>query len=338
MEHQEKIGQFKKEYDTLKPKAVQLERELTHQLDKILGDAEISLGVPMQSRIKTWDSLAKKLNDPADRFKNVKSIGTIQDIVGFRVILLFARDVEKACTLIRNHLTIHREYDPKDKLKDDQFGYASIHFVVKLPDSWLATPSCKGLEDILAEIQIRTVAQHTWAAASHVLQYKNEGNIPRELRRAIHRVSAMLELVDLEFERVLAERDAYRTAADVSNVDDMLNVDLLAETMDMFLPEGNRIQGEEYSDLLRELKRFGIDTLSGLRELITNYLEKVLDDDASEVEKVRDSIAHEEYILGVSMQRIEKGAFYSHTGLVERMLFYAYPEKYAKLKTRSLDF
>lgn len=60
------------------------------------------------------------------------------------------------------------------------------------------------MSGLKAEVQVRTVTQHVWAAASHVLQYKQEASVPLPVRRSIYRVSALLETVDLEFERVLS--------------------------------------------------------------------------------------------------------------------------------------
>jgi ppGpp synthetase/RelA/SpoT-type nucleotidyltranferase len=59
------------------------------------------------------------------------------------------------------------------------------------------------------ELQLRTLAQHIWAVASHKLQYKREASVPVPIRRSINRVSALLEMVDLEFDRVLLEREQY---------------------------------------------------------------------------------------------------------------------------------
>jgi putative GTP pyrophosphokinase len=50
-----------------------------------------------------------------------------------------------------------------------------------------------------AEIQLRSVLQHAWAAIDHKLRYKREQDAPRELKRALSRLSALLELGDKEF-------------------------------------------------------------------------------------------------------------------------------------------
>src|SRR5690606_25945786 len=102
-------------------------------------------------------------------------------------------------------------------------------------------------------------AQHTWAVASPKLQYKHEEGVPPPIRRTIHRVSALLETVDLEFERVLEERGSYIAAA-ADNVDlgELLNVDLLKATLSEILPEKNRVDNEPYADLLVDLLKFKV--------------------------------------------------------------------------------
>ena len=70
----------------------------------------------------------------------------------------------------------------------------------------------------------------------HTLQYKQEDSVPAPMRRAIHRVSALLEVVDLEFERLLKERESYRSDSGPINTDAILNVDLLEHLLDALLP------------------------------------------------------------------------------------------------------
>ena len=78
-----------------------------------------------------------------------------------------------------------------------------------MPDDWLNVPTFREFKGLRAELQIRTLAQQLWAAASHKLQYKRESSVPYPIRRSIHRVAALLETVDLELERVLSERDPH---------------------------------------------------------------------------------------------------------------------------------
>jgi hypothetical protein len=72
-----------------------------------------------------------------------------------------------------------------------------------------------------AEIQVRSILQHSWASISHGLDYKTDEAVPEEVRRQLFRVAALLETGDELFDdfraRVEALKSTYR--ADVSRDD-----------------------------------------------------------------------------------------------------------------------
>jgi hypothetical protein len=60
-----------------------------------------------------------------------------------------------------------------------------------------------------AEIQIRTILQHAWAEIEHDLGYKTTLAVPRAARRQFSMLAGLLELADLEFERLATQLEAY---------------------------------------------------------------------------------------------------------------------------------
>ena len=86
----------------------------------------------------------------------------------------------------------------------------------------------------------------------------------------------LLETVDLEFERVLTERDKYKeniaTNSPIENDEEKLNVDLLCEILRNYFPE---IRDSDntfgYSDLLNELYLLKFDTVDKLSSLVNQY-------------------------------------------------------------------
>jgi ppGpp synthetase/RelA/SpoT-type nucleotidyltranferase len=159
------------------------------------------------------------------------------------IILHSQRGVPLVCDLLDGHFTVV-EHHETDKLEADRFGYASTHYVVALPDAWLAVPTLASMGGLRAELQIRTTAQHIWAAASHVFQYKHESSVPFPVRRPLHRVAALLETVDSEFDRVLEQRDIYRKSIGPYSPTEELNVDLLEHILDEYLPKANKERDE----------------------------------------------------------------------------------------------
>lgn len=327
------LAELEREYRALTPVAGSLCVELASQLNRLLDNEGITLGFPIQYRVKQWDSLSEKFQRVS---LQVRSIKDVQDLVGLRLILLYRRDVEKVCHLISDNFTVVRQYDTQERLKEDQFGYSSIHFVVELPETWLAVPTLAPLGGLRAEIQVRTLAQHIWAEASHSLQYKRETNVPPLILRTIYRVSALLETVDLEFERVLEQRESYRAEADISGTEDKLNVDLLEKTLDSMLPQENKKDDEDYSDLLKDLTQFGVETQQQLRNLIQQYLAQALKADRDIVNRKSKALSAGKVISGTTPERIQKGVFYTHVGLIREILSDVFGTKWSEYQREKL--
>jgi ppGpp synthetase/RelA/SpoT-type nucleotidyltranferase len=307
-------NKFSEEYQKNFEGLNRLRLAIVEQLSSILQRHHISLAIPVESRVKSLVSISEKVDRKRKAFV---SIFEFDDVVGVRVILLFNRDVKKAKSLIEKTFDVCSSEDTSDRLGEVQFGYQSQHYVVKLPKVWLDVPTFVGLGDMKVELQVRTLAQHIWATASHKLQYKQEASVPPPLRRAIHRVSALLETVDLEFERVLSSRDEYIDLnSQLSNFDKPINVESLKTLMDDILPAENFREPEEYSDLVQQLLSLGIDSVDRLKDILTSHYDWVEKFDSEKVEEKSLS----GHFFGTSEERIKKGVFLTHVGWVRKAL------------------
>lgn len=302
------LGALRGEYQDLQLSAERLRLALLHEMESLLGTA--TLAVPIESRVKSWESIEERLKrKPIDLAK----LSDLDDLVGLRIILLFRRDLEEALSKIKLTFDVVSIEDKASTLAHEQFGYQSHHYVVRMPDNWLSVPSLAGLGDLKAEIQIRTMAQHIWAAASHKLQYKQQESVPPPLMRTIYRVSALLETVDLEFERVLDQRGTYAEEIVKVSSDEVLNVDLLVSILKEMLPVDNFIaEHEEFAEILGDLAYFNVRTASELRELLRETKPKILEADAAR--------ALQERKLKPDNPRYSKGVFFSWSGLVRNAL------------------
>jgi putative GTP pyrophosphokinase len=330
---------LKASYDAVQPVASRFAKRLAEQIDEILTSNLISLAVPLEFRVKSWTSLLEK----AER-RNLETtdVAQIDDLVGIRIILLFKRDVSTAIALVANTLEITSSEDATDKLGTQSFGYQSIHLQVRLPHQWRQVPTLKEFQDLRAEVQVRTAAQHIWAAASHLLQYKKEASVPNQILRSVNRVAALLETVDLEFERALAERADYEqraraslAARDQRLTDEKLNVDLLRKILDEYLPKKNRVVDEEYEVLLSDLEKLGFGSVGALTHLIEGNLEAVLAAETELAKLQKDQLSSrrgdEEIVLRIPgyTYRIENtrdGVVLAHAAMVRFMLDRATPD------------
>ncbi len=303
------------EYESLRPFGVRLMSSVKEEMAKIFHDEKITLAFPIQARLKEWSSIEQKSS--SGRFKINKTITELQDLVGFRIILLFLSDIDKVLNLFKDSFSVERNYYTQDRLKSDQFGYSSLHIIAKIPTEWMKVPSFKGLDNISFEIQVRTLSQHMWAEVSNIFQYKQEENTPKELLRSIGRLSALLETVDLEFERLTNLREDYinNIPSEPSKKTDIeLNVDVLAETMDKMLPENNKAFDEDYAGLLHDLKQRKIIKLNKFIDFINENLDFATQEDKEFVARIINEGR------SYNSSRLIKGVYFNHSGLIRMML------------------
>jgi ppGpp synthetase/RelA/SpoT-type nucleotidyltranferase len=319
------LHQLHDEYRKLEPLATDFGAEVVRQLNELLQQEKISLAVPIEFRVKTWLSIAEKLER---KELMITSLDELPDLIGVRAILLFRRDVETVCTVIQKGFTILSREDTIKRLGESQFGYSSMHYIIQIPKGWLSVPSLARFDGLKAELQIRTVAQHLWAATSHVLQYKQEQNVPPPVRRAIYRVSALLETIDLEFERVLIDRENYRQSVGPRSTQETLNVDLLAKVLSNVLPPDNRAATENFAQLLSELFAFGISTPEALTKILTKHKAAVLRmNRARATEELADKTLTPEMT-----QRVKRGVFFTWVGLVRTSLDIEFGEQWRRFQ------
>lgn len=299
-------------YPRLAADAERMCQEIHRQLEKVIKEERIDLGFPLQYRVKTLESVRRKL----ESFSQIKSIAEMQDITGIRITLIFQRDIKRVVDKLNALFNVQRQYNTLDRMREDQFGYSSTHLIVKISEDWLHLPTFFGLTDTTMEIQVRTLAQHTWAMSSHVLQYKRTESVPKTLRRSINRIAALLETVDLELERLLTEQANYIKDLDVLK-DDELNVDSLEVVMDELYPAISKDKNEQYDQLMPELIDAGLNTISKVRNFIISTREDALLRDKERIKEVRAELKEGKSIgIPITSEDLDKGVFYVHTGLL----------------------
>ena len=154
------------------------------------------------------DFLNELLKEEQGQIKNLTYLKTehlgTSDIDRKAIFDLYCENERGEKFIIKNFPVFYNK-TPEETMNVDQFGYSSPHYYSRLPKNWLNHPIYFKLEDFIIEMQIRTLAQHIWAAASRNLQYRKEEDVPREVRREIHSIAAILEEVDSAFENILSK-------------------------------------------------------------------------------------------------------------------------------------
>lgn len=161
-------------------------------------------------RVKSFNSYYKKLlRLKQDEIAKSKSLVYLTDMMGIRMICAFLEDINLGLEQIKSIFEI-KEIEVKGaEKKFSEFGYESIHVLIKIPDECIPPleNEYKDLlpitDEIVCEIQIRTILQDAWAEVEHELIYKTEFNpfdIP--LRRKLASLNASLTLADITFQEI----------------------------------------------------------------------------------------------------------------------------------------
>ncbi|GMA58010.1 ppGpp synthetase/RelA/SpoT-type nucleotidyltransferase [Alicyclobacillus sacchari] len=285
---------------------------LSRELSQLVDNQGVKLAVPIHFRVKTWDSIVEKYQR-----RNITefSLDQISDLVGLRIVVMFSSDIKPVLDSISQSLVVTQVEDTSSRLDESQFGYGSVHLLVSLPDHWTDVPTNVRFKGLSAEVQLRTMSQHTWAAASHSLQYKHEQDVPRELRRSMTRIAALLEIVDTEYERLLHEREQY--LQQISLEQSQLNVDTLRLLTNEYLPQRNEDSPEDYSELLEQVLFMGIRTTHELKTVLEKNVNQAIEHDVDTARKIVNGEAPE---LNDYLERAKRGYFHSKTGLVRYIL------------------
>lgn len=189
-------------------------------------------------RIKSEESLRKKI-----QFKHkYQQLTDVTDLVGCRVITLFETDVEAVLQALESEFELVELVDKRKKSVNDyvDFGYNSLHVILKMSKARCALVEYKRYEDIRFEVQIRTALQHAWGEIEHGLGYKSDFEIPMQIRRKLTRIAATLELIDEEFETIRQEVAEYDRSFD--KIEKILKTDINKNTLIQYYETGAQIR------------------------------------------------------------------------------------------------
>ena len=145
----------------------------------------------IKKRIKTPESIVKKLKRQGHESSIENMVKYINDIAGVRLICSFTSDIYRLAELIGNQSDL-KVLSIKDYIRHPkESGYKSYHMLVSVPI--FLTDS---VVDTKVEIQIRTIAMDFWASLEHKIAYKFEGNAPENLLKELKACADMVDMLD----------------------------------------------------------------------------------------------------------------------------------------------
>ena len=272
------------QYDHLLPVFTQMEKVIPEKLKEIFDDAGLIVAA-LEHRVKTKDSLAGKLRLKGGKYQEIFDI---TDLVGIRVITFYIDDVDKVASIVDRLFDIDwdNSIDKRKAHEIDSFGYLSLHYICRIPESAYSDPEHPEVNRIRFEVQMRTVLQHAWANMNHDTGYKSGVEIPKVYLRNLSRLAGMLELVDDEFSRIRREITDYRrhvqSLVASGNLDE---VQLDGDSFKSYLKIGPfdalskriasinqaEIQPVDLSRFLPVFRAMGFKTLGDIDKLVKEY-------------------------------------------------------------------
>lgn len=182
------------------------------KLEMLMEQFYVECGRPVissiTSRIKTVDSIERKLRKKNLSIDFRMAEENLSDLVGVRATCFFEDDIYKLAErlLEQEDVTLIRKKDYIKKPKDN--GYHSLHLTVEVPIYTQA-----GCEKKRVEIQFRTVAMDFWAQLDYQLCYKKdiEEKTSKKIQEKLAKYADELSGIDRQMMRIRRQIDKIGT-------------------------------------------------------------------------------------------------------------------------------
>ncbi len=183
-------------YKTAYPTLLAAEKQLTELIKSFPHDdaSDVKPIVYTLSRIKTPDSMIRKLEGRGLTPTLPAALTQVYDAVGIRIICAFADDVISVVNWLKAQPVLKIEKEKDYLIFPKPNGYRSYHLLVSVIND--------GDAPVHAEIQVRTIAIDFWATLEHQIKYKKD--IPQHyealLRSELKRCADEIASVDLSMQ------------------------------------------------------------------------------------------------------------------------------------------
>ncbi|WP_068982852.1 GTP pyrophosphokinase [Lysinibacillus xylanilyticus] len=260
----------------------QLADEGKHTLQHALLETNIKIHTIL-SRVKEIESFLGKVK----RKELEKPFEEINDIVGIRIVCLFLSDIEKIEKVIADNFEVISIDNKISNIENsNMFGYMSAHYIVKFKEEFTG-PRYDSIKNMIFEIQVRTISMDAWANISHFLEYKNENDIPLELKRDFNALSGLFYVADTHFEMfykqsqtnkqiVLEKVDEIIHKKVEHTIEQQLNLDSLTAYLHTKFPDRRNAKSEDISQLITELIECDYKTVESVDRIVENNFETFL--------------------------------------------------------------
>ncbi|GMA22518.1 GTP pyrophosphokinase [Luteimicrobium album] len=152
------------------------------------------------SRLKSVDSIVAKARRKGIALTPQAIREHMLDIAGVRITCSFVTDIYRVRDMLvgQRDLEVIEERDYIAHPKPN--GYQSLHLIVRVP-VFLSDR----VEEVVVEIQLRTIAMDFWASLEHKIYYKYDREVPHHITDALKLAADVAMTLDQTMERIRDE-------------------------------------------------------------------------------------------------------------------------------------
>ena len=145
----------------------------------------------INKRIKTPNSIMKKMKDKELECTYKNMVENINDIAGIRVICPLKKDIFSVKNLIQKLPGI-KTIKEKDYITNPKkSGYSAYHLVLGVP-----VVLSQSIIYVKVEVQIRTMAMDFWSSLEHKMNYKTNREITKKISKEWISFAKMVNKID----------------------------------------------------------------------------------------------------------------------------------------------
>jgi putative GTP pyrophosphokinase len=168
------------------------------------------------SRLKSPESIIRKLNRKGKNISVESLQNNLKDIAGMRITCSFISDIYRVYEMLNNQSDLNI-VEVKDYIKNPKSnGYKSLHLIVEIP-----VFMSDRKEIVPVEVQIRTIAMDFWASLEHKIFYKYDQFVPEKLLKELKEAADTAFALDQKMERLHEEIKLIKDENETDTVDEL---------------------------------------------------------------------------------------------------------------------
>ena len=176
---------------------VQVRDDLEDIKDNLSNNYQYDVINNINCRIKTPDSIIKKMKRKQYDLNYKNLIENVDDIAGIRVVCPFKSDIPKVVEILEDNPNLEI-LQKKDYITNPKkSGYSGYHIIAQTPVN-----IGDAFANVKTEIQIKTMAMDFWSSTEHKLKYKAKNKLSKSDSKKMVRYAKIINKMDNEIMKI----------------------------------------------------------------------------------------------------------------------------------------